>query len=154
MPTLPASDKSLLTAWVGQQEEEAFRSLAEKYTALVFGAALRKTGGADWVEEVTQEVFVIFARRAPGLNGDGGLAGWLHRTAVLTAAARLRTESRSDLLMQKLAALSTLDDHAPPLGQVSERDWSELRPWPDDALAALPWRTPRLCFGRKVPIFG
>lgn len=139
MPPPPlCSDEPLLAAWVRRRDEEAFRALAQKYTALVFGAALRKTGRADWAEEVTQEVFVIFARRASGLDGDGGLAGWLHRTAVLTAATRVRTESRRDQRMQKLAALSPPDDQTPPFGQVSERDWAQLLPRLDDALAALP----------------
>ena len=51
-------------------------------------------GNHHQAEEITQAVFVILARKARSLGPGTVLAGWLFRTARLTAANYLRTEIR------------------------------------------------------------
>lgn len=158
-------DRFLLDAWVGRGDHAAFRALVAKYTALVYGTALRKLRRVEWAEEVVQEVFVVFARKAGSLRGEGGLTGWLHRTAVLRSAARLRAELRHSAKLRKLAQEENDDRPSRAVdaaqngnftsaGADLERDWGRLRPLLDDALASLPETDRRVIllhyFGQKT----
>jgi RNA polymerase sigma factor (sigma-70 family) len=89
-----APDALLVHAYATERSETAFRALVDRHIHLVFATALRQIGDAGIAEEVTQNVFITLARKAPRLAGIETLAGWLHRTALLEAKARLRSELR------------------------------------------------------------
>jgi RNA polymerase sigma factor (sigma-70 family) len=92
---IPASaDCELVTAYATRGSENAFRALVTRHVHLVYATALRQIGDAGLAEEITQNVFVALARKAPRLAGIETLAGWLHRTTLLEAKARLRAELR------------------------------------------------------------
>ena len=79
------SDGQLVGSYVREGSEPAFRALVERHVNLVYAAAFRQLGDAGTAEEITQNVFVALARKAPRLAGHGTLAGWLYRTAILEA---------------------------------------------------------------------
>lgn len=53
--------------------------MIERYVALVYSSAYRRTGGAECAGEVTRAVFLVLARRARRLRKKTVLAGWLFR---------------------------------------------------------------------------
>jgi len=83
MNTEPDSD--LLRRYTASRDEAAFRALAARYSGLVYHTALRITADAELARDVCQAVFLALARKASRLHADGGIAGWLHRAAVLEA---------------------------------------------------------------------
>ncbi len=89
-----APDSQLVRAYAAEGSETAFRALVARHLDLVFATAMRQIGDAGIAEEVTQNVFVALARKAPRLAGIETLAGWLHRTTILEAKARVRSELR------------------------------------------------------------
>jgi RNA polymerase sigma factor (sigma-70 family) len=87
-------DMQLLREYASRNSEEAFATLVSRHIDLVYSAALRHVGNHHQAEEISQAVFVILARKARSLSPGTVLAGWLFRTARLTAANYLRTEMR------------------------------------------------------------
>jgi RNA polymerase sigma factor (sigma-70 family) len=61
---------------------------------MVFATALRQTGNAASAEDITQNVFISLARKAPRLAGFQTLGGWLFRATVLETKRRIRSELR------------------------------------------------------------
>jgi len=87
-------------------------------------------GDCGMAEEVTQNVFVVLARKAPRLTGVQTLAGWLHRTTILEAKARIRSELRRRRREEQAAELAALEaDGTSPL--------EALVPFVDEALLHL-----------------
>lgn len=103
-----ASDRELVARYAREGSEPAFRALVARHVNLVFAAAFRQAGDAGVAEEVAQNVFVALARKAPRLAGHETLAGWLHRTAILEAKARLRADLRRQRRELAAAALDAL----------------------------------------------
>lgn len=101
------NDSGLLREYVHQHSEEAFRSLVRQHTNLVFGTAMRRTGDATAAEEITQNVFLILARKAIWLQSHTSLAAWLHHTTVLETRQWWRGESRRQRREQAAIALET-----------------------------------------------
>src|SRR5947208_2038952 len=101
------SDQQLLRQYVDGGSERAFQSLVQQHVDLVYSTALRRLGDAGLAEEVTQNVFVALARKAPFLGRDAPLAAWLHKTTLLEARHRLRTELRRKRREETAVALGT-----------------------------------------------
>jgi RNA polymerase sigma factor (sigma-70 family) len=101
------NDSVLLRDYLHQHSEEAFRSLVQQHTNLVFGTALRRTGNVAAAEEITQNVFLILARKAIWLQHHTSLAAWLHHTTLLEARQWWRGESRRQRREQTAIALET-----------------------------------------------
>ena len=89
-----STDCELVAAYAARGSENAFRALVTRHVNLVYATALRQVGDAALAEEITQNVFIALARKAPRLAGIQTLAGWLHRSAILEAKARVRAELR------------------------------------------------------------
>ncbi|MBX3731065.1 MAG: RNA polymerase sigma factor [Verrucomicrobiae bacterium] len=105
-------DSELVGTYAREGSETAFRALVGRHVNLVFGIALRQIGDAGIAEEVTQNVFIALARKAPRLARHETVAGWLHRTAILECKARLRAELRRQR-REQAAAVMTLPMEAP-----------------------------------------
>lgn len=88
--------------------ETAFRALVARHVNLVYATALRQLGDPGGAEEITQNVFVVLARKAPRLGGLETLAGWLHRTTILEAKARIRAELRRKRRHEAAAELASI----------------------------------------------
>ena len=82
-------DTALLRRYAEEGHEPAFTELVRRHVDLVYGAALRRTGGdAHRAAEVAQHVFTTLARDARKLAHHPQLAAWLH-TATRNAALNL-----------------------------------------------------------------
>lgn len=67
------TDNELLRQFVEDHSEAAFTELVQRHLPLVRATALRRVGGdAHAADDVTQQVFVALARKAPGLLMGSG----------------------------------------------------------------------------------
>jgi RNA polymerase sigma factor (sigma-70 family) len=87
-------DAELVKAYTRESSEQAFHALVQRHVDLVHATALRQMGDSGIAQEITQNVFLVLARKAPRLAGRETLAGWLHRTTILECKARFRAELR------------------------------------------------------------
>jgi RNA polymerase sigma factor (sigma-70 family) len=128
------SDAALLDRYVTHRDEAAFRQIVERHAGMVLGVARRRTGDAVLGEEAGQIVFTLLARKAPALRHlpPDRLGGWLHRTALLTAANLLRSEMRRRQHHQRFASEAVLSP-APP----EESSWRSALPFVDEAIDSL-----------------
>lgn len=140
------SDPELLRTFLDQRDEAAFRQLVERHIAVVHSAALRQVeGDAARAEEVTQQVFIELARRAPKLVGHPVLVGWLHRTARWKVADLKRAERRRTTWEQRAGeewknTEGTAMEETPMRemrGEAEELDWAQVRPLLDEAVDGL-----------------
>src|SRR5438093_268951 len=70
----------LLRAYAERNDEEAFGELVRRHINVVYGAALRQTGGdTALAEDITQTVFTDLARKSKALSPEILLGGWLYR---------------------------------------------------------------------------
>jgi RNA polymerase sigma factor (sigma-70 family) len=124
-------DMTLVREFAARQSEPAFATLVERYVALVYSTALRRTGDAQLAEETTQVVFIILARKAATLSRDTILPAWLYRTTRYAAGnaltmQRRRREREQEAYMQSVFQ-SENTDHV----------WHQLAPLLENAMDAL-----------------
>ena len=123
-------DMGLLREYARGQSEQAFATLVARHIDLVYSTALRHVGNHHQAEEITQAVFVILARKARSLGPGTVMAGWLFRTARLTAANYKRTEIRRVRREQEAYMQSDPTEN-------SGDPWQEVAPLLNDAIAGL-----------------
>lgn len=75
-------------------DEDAFETLAERYTGEIYRLVLRLTDDPAEAEDLTQEVFVKAVRSIAGFRGEADLRTWLYRIALNAARSRLRWWNR------------------------------------------------------------
>lgn len=114
MNTVSHSDGELLAGYAKKGSEPAFRTLVARHVHLVFATALRQSGNRQLAEEITQNVFVALARKAPLLARHETIAGWLHRTTLLESRAMIRAELRRQRREDIAAALAATDESSTP----------------------------------------
>jgi RNA polymerase sigma factor (sigma-70 family) len=126
-------DASLLRRYAEERAEDAFTELVRRHVDLVFGAALRRTGGdSHRAADVAQQVFIQLARDARKLSRHTVLAAWLH-TATRNAALNLMiSEQRRKARESAAVALESIT----AIGE-SSPDWDRLRPVLDSAIDEL-----------------
>jgi RNA polymerase sigma factor (sigma-70 family) len=125
------TDLDLLHAYSRDGSEKAFSELVHRYINLVHSAALRRVSVGAEAEEITQAVFIILAHKAARLPSDIVLAGWLHRTATLTALSHVRGERRRQSREHESYMQSTANDSG------DAAVWPQLAPVLDEALLSL-----------------
>jgi RNA polymerase sigma factor (sigma-70 family) len=122
-------DWLVLREYVERHSEAAFETLVRRHLDMVYSAAWRQTGDADLAEDAAQAVFVLLARKAPHLGRGVMIAGWLYRTACLTARRALRDQTRRRNKNREAAEMKSTDP--------DEQVWIRLMPHLDAALATL-----------------
>jgi RNA polymerase sigma factor (sigma-70 family) len=115
------SDKDLVSDYVAKGSESAFSALARRHVGLVYATALRQVADRGVAEEITQNVFLALARKAPRLGGMETLAGWLHKTTILEARARVRAEMRRARREDIAAQIARVDAEGTSLLDPAER---------------------------------
>lgn len=129
-----STDAELLRRFVEERSETAFTDLVQRHLPLVRATALRRVGGdAHAADDVTQQVFVDLARKAPSLLGHATLAGWLYVGTHHATAEWVRREQRRKQREAAAHSMQLTDSPAENPGDASER----LRPLLDDALVTL-----------------
>src|SRR5438552_567750 len=127
MLSTDTNDWSLLREYVERRSEAAFETLVRRHLDMVYSAARRQTGEADLAEEAAQAVFILLARKAPDLRPGVVVAGWLYRTACLTARRALRDQTRRRIKEREAAEMRLTD--------CNDEVWTRLMPHLDAALA-------------------
>jgi RNA polymerase sigma factor (sigma-70 family) len=138
----PVPDGQLLQRYVTTRDESAFAGLVERYGRLVFGVCLRVLRHSQDAEDAFQATFLVLARRAATLDGQGPLGNWLHAVAYRTAIKARQTAARRHAREMQVVNMSTVLSS-------EEREWSDLRPVLDQELNQLPvkYRAPLvLCY--------
>ncbi len=103
----------LLTDFVRNGSETAFRDLVTRYTDLVYSTAVRLVDGdTHLAQDVTQTVFIDLAKMARKLSGEVLLGGWLHRHTCFVAATVLRGERRRQSRERQAVEMHALHDHS------------------------------------------
>ena len=125
-------DVTLLRRYAEEGSESSFTELVRRHVDLVYGAALRRTGGDPHrAADVAQQVFTTLARDARKLSRHSVLAAWLH-TATRNAALNLMvSEQRRKTRESEALAPESITGEANP-------DWDRLRPLLDAAIDELP----------------
>lgn len=126
-------DRQLLTQFTQHNSQEAFAALTVRYLRLVYSTCLRELGDADLVEDVTQAVFLILARKAPSLGRNVVLSGWLFQTARFAAKNARTQETRRKATEQK-AAEAIIEQQQT---QSEDAAWTEIEPLLNQSLAGL-----------------
>jgi RNA polymerase sigma factor (sigma-70 family) len=124
------SDDRLLSEFAASRSEGAFEALVRQHVNLVFATALRHVDDRSLAEDITQDVFVVLARKAGTLQGHATVAGWLHRTTLLECRQVVRGELRRQRREQIAAVLGTTAPEA-------DSGWTALLPILDEALLQL-----------------
>ena len=89
--TDPAVEAALLKAYAAG-DADAARSLATRYTPLVFAHAVRMLNDRAEAEDVAQEAMLKLWRQAPGWDVEGGASvrTWLYRVTANLCIDRMR----------------------------------------------------------------
>jgi uncharacterized protein (TIGR03435 family) len=127
------SDMDLIRSYVAHRSELAFETIVNRYVNLVYSVALRQVRDAHLAQEVTQAVFVIFARKASSLGPKTILPSWLYRTACFAAQDALKAEHRRQQREHEAFMQASSGDS----GQDSNETWNQIEPLLDTAMAGL-----------------
>ncbi|MBC7783656.1 MAG: sigma-70 family RNA polymerase sigma factor [Burkholderiales bacterium] len=88
-------DELNLRAFSERRDADAFAKLVRRHVHLVHGTALRALGGdITLADDVTQAVFVIFAKKAASIRGAAALPAWLHQTTLYAVSNAKKTRAR------------------------------------------------------------
>jgi RNA polymerase sigma factor (sigma-70 family) len=131
------SDRELLGRFASQGDEEAFRSLIERYGPLVLRVCQRVLGHDHDAEDACQATFVVLASKAGTRAWSESIAGWLQAVAVRVARQARRAARRRRNHEDQAASKTGLN----PAAEVSVRELHQLL---EEELAHLPeaYRTP------------
>jgi uncharacterized protein (TIGR03435 family) len=121
----------LVREFARHNSEMAFALLVQRHINLVYSVALRFTGNTGDAQDVTQAVFIIFARKAAGLPVRTVFTGWLYETTRYTAIRLLRTQARRRTHEQEATMQSTLTESG------TDQLWHQLAPHLEDAMSRL-----------------
>ncbi len=94
---------------VQEGSEAAFRQLVERHKDRVYNTALSLLGQPQDAEDVSQEVFVEFWKKAAAFRGEAALSTWLYRVTVNRCRDLIKFRKRKKRFA-RLTALYGSDD--------------------------------------------
>jgi RNA polymerase sigma factor (sigma-70 family) len=122
-----ATEDQLILALAGDGREEALSALIERHGPMVERTARRLLNDPQWVDDVSQAVFLVLLQKAASLTKEGSLTCWLHRTTVMCSRNFLKSERRRRRREQEAVKNMRNDQEVP-----------QLPPGFDEALERLP----------------
>ncbi|MDB6059811.1 MAG: hypothetical protein JWO95_3655 [Verrucomicrobiales bacterium] len=123
-------NQQLLTDYIANGSQDAFRELVARYINFVYSTALRIVGGdTHLAQDVAQDVFIALARKAHTLKPGVALGGWLHQCTYHVGTRSVRSELRRRVRETSAAEMNTPDDYP------NVRD---IAPLLDEAITQLP----------------
>ncbi len=125
-------DAQLLTAYVRNRDAAAFERLVERHIHFVYAAALRQIRDRQLAEDILQAVFLLLSQKAAKLKPGTLVKGWLFHATRYAANNVRRTETRRLRREREAAAMR--------LQTTPEKEWEDISPHLDDALAGLSTR--------------
>jgi RNA polymerase sigma factor (sigma-70 family) len=129
MGEMTNNDMDLVREYAIRRSESAFAEVVERYTNLVYSAALRQVRNPQLAEEVTQVVFVILARKAGSLDAKTILPSWLYRAACYVSGSALKRELRRQRREQEAYMESIVNE--------TDTTWEQLSPLLDEGMLKL-----------------
>jgi RNA polymerase sigma factor (sigma-70 family) len=123
------SEYELLQDFNQKRSEEAFAELVRRYAGLVYSVAKRRLANASLAQDITQIVFIRFAKTPPKVKNHAELAAWLHRTTLNVTIDTWRSETRRRNREQQAIVMepATTDNSI----------WEDIAPNLDEALNQL-----------------
>jgi RNA polymerase sigma factor (sigma-70 family) len=125
-------DWQLLKDYAVNHSDEAFRALVQRYSGMVYHAALRQTGNPHAAEEVAQVVFIALAQKAGRIPRQATLYGWLFRATRFAILNQVRQNANRERREKETFVMQ-------PSIDLNEADsvWERLTPHLNDALDRL-----------------
>ncbi|HEX3720958.1 MAG TPA: sigma-70 family RNA polymerase sigma factor [Verrucomicrobiae bacterium] len=124
-------DVGLLRDYAENGSDLSFSALVGRHFNLVYTTALRiANGDAALAQDVAQNVFTDFARKAKRLPPDLFLGGWLYKHTCFIAANAIRTERRRQTRERQAFEMNFANDESDPI-------WSGVGPILDKAMSRL-----------------
>lgn len=125
-------DGLLLRHYAMEAKSAAFTELVHRHLNLVYGAAMRRTGGdAHLSADICQHVFISLARNARSLITHPCLSAWLH-TATRNAALNVLTSEQRRKTREATAMLTLADNESE-----DAPEWHQLKPLLDETIDEL-----------------
>lgn len=126
--TLEKLGDAELTKRVAEGDRGAFLALYDRYSAQVYGLALRVIGDPMTAEEVTQDAFLRLWTRAETYNPERGrLSSWLLTITRRLAIDQFRVEGRRPLTWNPSDPENALEKIPDPASESEESRWATLR---------------------------
>ena len=88
-------DNELIGLYLGSGDVDALNQLVNRHSRLVYGVCRKMLWRAEDAEDAFQIVFLLLCKKAPKLLEHNSLAGWLHKTSVLTCLKLRRKIQRT-----------------------------------------------------------
>lgn len=138
------SDEDLVSAYIEQGDERAFRLLVERHQERVYGYLIGMVRDADAANDLFQDTFIRVINALNSRRGSytqqGRFLAWLVRIARNAALDHLRSRRRwvdgESQTPEQGAMLDNLADNAPmPDHQLFD---AEQRQWLEECIDALP----------------
>ena len=114
---------------------KAFAELAERYSGLIHGAAMRSLADHHLAEDAVQATLMILARKAGALGKKVMLGSWLWQTATLVCRNMKRKATRRQ---QREAVAHAANEIRMAVRSEAKRAWAAVQPYLDEGLARLP----------------
>lgn len=99
------TDRELI-ALVLAGDQDLYRVLVDRYSSLVYTAAVRIVGNEDDADDVAQETFVRAYRALGRFRGDSKFSSWIYRIAVNRSLTHLKRCKRRPVTVEMSAAPS------------------------------------------------
>ncbi len=126
-----ASDPELLRKFVKDNDEAAFRVIAERHGPMVLGVCRRALHCAHDADDAFQATFLVFARKAATIRKSASLGSWLHGVALRIAAKIQRERTRRQRREQSARTPAV----ATPVDALT---WAEVKCGLDEEMQRLP----------------
>lgn len=125
-------DSDLLRQFLDQRSDAAFAALVRNHIDLVYSAARRQMREPAAAEDVTQQVFILLARKANTIRSGESVTGWLLVTTRFVAINALRAEARRRRHEREAAAMKQQAQN-----EGGEPAWEDISSLLDDGVAKL-----------------